>query len=78
MLSLPALAELMRDVELQSQSLVELRILRDLTVARRNREATGGAVALGTQVRARVDRMGRRSVRQRLQRRIQVRRWGVG
>lgn len=60
-LSLPALSELMQDVEGQSQSLVELRILRDLTVARRNRE-----------VRARVDRLGRRSVRQRLQRRIQA------
>eukprot|EP00435_Cladocopium_sp_Y103_P039439 s2054_g10.t1 len=61
-LSLPALSELMQDVEAQSQSLIELRILRDLTVARKNRE-----------VRARVEKqrhMGRRSLRHRVQRRL--------
>eukprot|EP00434_Breviolum_minutum_P017389 symbB.v1.2.015356.t1/scaffold1140.1/size135646/7 len=62
-LSLPALSELMEDVEAQSQSLIELRILRDLTVARKNRE-----------VRARVEKqrhLGQRSLRRRVQRRLQ-------
>ncbi|CAJ1386195.1 unnamed protein product [Effrenium voratum] len=58
-LSLPALVELMKDCEMQAENLVELRILRDLTVARKNQE-----------VRARVRAARPRSLRQRVQTRL--------